>query len=73
VSTTPEPMILTVDGQKFVVRERAGEPGVHDFQWIDGPPGYGFSSATSNGSAIGPAEAADAIRTFLAQVDPATG
>jgi hypothetical protein len=73
VSTTPDPITVTVDGQEFVVLERAGEPGVYDFHWLGGPSGYGFSSATSNGSAMEPAEAAEAIRNFLAQVNPATG
>lgn len=64
---------VTVDGQEFVVRARAGEPGVYDIEWLTGPAGYGFTVASSDRSALGLPEAREAIRDFLAQVDPATG
>jgi hypothetical protein len=36
-------------------------------------PGYGFSSASSDGSAMSMGDFEEAIRGFLAQVDPETG
>ncbi|MEN0129168.1 MAG: HAD family phosphatase [Brevundimonas sp.] len=65
------PRHLTVDGETFAVRR-------HDdgerFDWLSGPnPGYGFSSARSDGAASdGPALEAS-IRRFLSLVDPVTG
>jgi hypothetical protein len=64
---------VTVDGQDFVVRARAGEAGVYDVEWLTGPAGYGFTVASSDRSALGLPEAREAIRDFLAKVDPATG
>jgi hypothetical protein len=68
-----KPIVMTVDGQDFLMRARTGEPGVYDFDWLTGPPGYGFTAAGYGRSAMGPREAEEAIRNFLAQVDPATG
>ena len=73
-------MEIEVDGERFSVVER--EFGTYDFTWLTGPnPGYGFSTAgRTHGGGVGYAarqlgdgELADAIRSFLAQVDPATG
>ena len=64
---------LTVDGHVFAVRVRPDEPGVIDFEWLTGPPGYGFSSATSDGSALDVSQMEGVIRGFLAAVDPGTG
>jgi hypothetical protein len=36
-------------------------------------PGYGFFTATSDGSRLDALQLEDSIRTFLAQVDPETG
>lgn len=68
----PGPVLLRleVDGELFAVREGAGGGSVYD--WLSGPnEGYGFGSS-------GPAtrsvpEHRESIRTFLAQIDPATG
>ncbi|MEV0392197.1 hypothetical protein [Polymorphospora rubra] len=68
-----DPVMMTVDGEHFRVRARAGEPGAYDFDWLSGPDGYGFGVGTSGGSAMGLTEMEEAIRDFLAQVDPATG
>lgn len=64
---------LTVDGEDFDVT--AGEAlGQYHYEWVSGPnPGYGFSSAVSNGSLLTADQHADAIRGFLAAVDPTTG
>lgn len=65
---------LIVDGQHFVVKARRDDPGAYDFAWLSGPnDGYGFSSKRSNGAAMSEAEMREAIRNFLAQVDPRTG
>jgi hypothetical protein len=65
---------VEVDGQLFEVRARSGKPGQYDFVWLSGPnPGYGFSSASSDGADRTRAELEESIRGFLAQVDPATG
>jgi hypothetical protein len=68
----PGPVLLTleVDGELFAVRE--AEDGGTAYDWLSGPnAGYGFGSSRS---ASQPAEEhREAIRTFLAQIDPATG
>ncbi|MGN9775373.1 hypothetical protein ACTMS0_06300 [Micromonospora sp. H33] len=65
------PVMVTVDGQDFRIRERAEEPGTYDFDWLNGPHDYGFG--ISGGSAMSLPEMKEAIRTFLAMIDPATG
>lgn len=64
---------LDVDQQRFLVRDREGEPGVYDFSWLTGPPSYGFSSASSDRSSMTPSQMRDEIRDFLSRVDPDTG
>ncbi|MFY0408807.1 hypothetical protein [Solicola sp. PLA-1-18] len=65
-------MHLDVDGEVFEVRERPGEPGTYDHDWVSGPhPGYGFASASSTG--LTRAEIEDGARDFLSMVDPSTG
>lgn len=65
---------IEVDGELFEVSERPDRPGQYDFSWLSGPnPDYGFSSASSDGSAMGRGDFEDEIRSFLAQVDPETG
>lgn len=67
-------MRVEVDGQVFEVAERVGEAGQYDFTWVSGAdPEYGFSSRTSDGSALSESDLVESIRGFLAQVDPATG
>lgn len=64
---------MTVDGEKFEVTERAGEPGVYNLLWVSGPiEGYGFPSATYGGDVQTDAELEDAMRNFLSQVDSET-
>jgi hypothetical protein len=65
---------MTVDGQQFEVATRPDQPGRYDVTWISGPdPGYGFSSATSDGRALSAVQLERGIRNFLAQVEPETG
>ena len=65
---------IEVDGQLFEVSERPDRPGQYDFSWVSGPnPGYGFTSASSDGSEMGTGDLEESIRNFLAQVDPQTG
>ncbi|RKN59235.1 hypothetical protein D7193_10515 [Micromonospora costi] len=65
--------MLTVDGQEFRVRTRAGAPGTYDFDWLSGPHDYGFGISRSDRSTMSRPEMEEAIRDFLAQIDPATG
>ncbi|GAA4658709.1 hypothetical protein GCM10023347_07520 [Streptomyces chumphonensis] len=54
---------LNVNGQEFVARARPDEPGVYDFEWVNGP--YGFSSATSDCSVMDHKALEDSVREFL--------
>ncbi|MGQ1797413.1 hypothetical protein ACT4S5_09785 [Kocuria oceani] len=65
-----EPMMIVIDGQDFSVTARPGAVGVYDFDWLNHPLGYGFTSA---GGPMSRAEMEEAIRHFLAGIDPATG
>lgn len=66
--------VLSVGGEQFSVRlrPRNGRLYEYDYDWLSGPnDGYGFGMS-------GPFEETDAehearIRSFLAQIDPATG
>ena len=65
---------MVVDGERFDVMERDGEPGVFELRWVSGPNAdYGFTTSTSSGEGQSEAELEDAIRNFLSQVDPSTG
>ncbi|MGK5737505.1 hypothetical protein [Micromonospora sp. URMC 103] len=68
-----DPVLLTLDGQDFRVRARAGHPGTYDFDWLTGPHDYGFGLSRSGDAPLSRAEMEEAIRGFLAQIDPATG
>ena len=73
MSPTPEPLTLTVDGERFVVRARPDQPGTYDIAWLTGPHDYGFTSATYDRSAMSRSALEEAIRDFLDRVDPTTG
>lgn len=61
-----------MDGETFTV-ERRGK-GRFDYQWISGPnPGYGFAVASNAPTERDEAGHRQAIREFLAEIDPATG
>lgn len=66
----PVLFILDVFGERFAVR-RAWDGG-SAYDWLSGPNrGYGFGSS---GTPHRPREShRESIRTFLAQIDPATG
>lgn len=65
---------LTVDGEVFEVRPRRGVPGQYDFDWVSGPNvQYGFTSARSDGNAETKEALEEAVRDFLAMIDPETG
>jgi hypothetical protein len=68
-----DPVMMTVAGQDFRIRARAAEPGAYDFDWLTGPQDYGFGITRHDGSAMSLPEMEEAIRDFLAQIDPATG
>jgi hypothetical protein len=68
-----DPVVMTIDGQDFRIRARAEEPGAYDFDWLSGPHDYGFGISRSDVSAMSLPEMEEAIRGFLAQIDPATG
>jgi hypothetical protein len=68
-----DPILMTVDGQQFRIRTRAGEPGTHDFDWLNGPREYGFTVSASGGWVMSRSEMAQTIREVLADIDPATG
>ncbi|MFV2116153.1 hypothetical protein ACFHW0_27980 [Micromonospora sp. LOL_025] len=67
-----DPIVVTVDGQDFRVRERE-KPGEYDFDWLNGPHDYGFGISRAAGAAMTVPEMKEAIRDFLAEIDPATG
>lgn len=65
---------VEVDGQVFRVTGRRDEPGQYDYEWVNGPnPDYGFSVGASDNRPFTTVEHEEAIRDFLAQVDPRTG
>ncbi|MEU2611247.1 hypothetical protein ABZ570_06610 [Micromonospora sp. NPDC007271] len=66
-----DPIMLTVDGEEFRVRVRADQPGSYDFDWLSGPHDYGFGHFGPR--ALSRSELEEAIRGFLAGIDPATG
>jgi hypothetical protein len=68
-----DPVDLVVDGQRFVVTQRAGSAGTYDFDWISHPASYGFTIGASLDWRPDQAELAEQIHSFLAEVDPETG
>ena len=68
-----DPIMMTVDGQDFRVRERVGKPRTYDFDWLSGPHDYGFGLTRAGDSEMTLPEMEEAIRDFLAGIDPATG
>ncbi|MFI7482407.1 hypothetical protein ACH9EU_08300 [Kocuria sp. M1R5S2] len=65
----PTPITMTVDGQDFRVTTRPDASGVYDFEWLSHAAGYGFTSA---GGLMSRTDMEDAIRGFLAEINPAT-
>ena len=68
------PYETCVEGETWIVRQRSNEPGTYHFDWVSGPnKNYGFTSASSDGSARTTTELDEEIRQFLRLVDPDTG
>lgn len=68
------PTRVEVDGEVFDVAAERDRPGQYHFDWVSGPnSGYGFAVGTSDGRTMSSAVIEDAIRDFLAGVDPETG
>jgi len=66
--------VLTVDGERFLValRSHDGTRHEYDYAWVSGPnDNYGFTS--SGYSVLGEEDLVEAIRGFLAGIDPETG
>jgi hypothetical protein len=62
-----------IEGEKWTVRKGA-KPGLYFFEWVTGPnKDYGFTSQSSDGSAMTTDSMDQAIRDFQAEIDPETG
>lgn len=69
-----EPLRMSVDGEEFEVSRSDDSPGTYDVAWLTGPdPQYGFGFRSHPPGRVGRAVLEEAIRDFLAQVDPGTG
>lgn len=68
-----QPLRLVVDGEVFDVKTDPDQPGVYHYDWVSGRHHYGFSSSRSDRAEESMAGHEDAIRSFLAQINPATG
>jgi len=69
-----EPWRMSVDGEEFEVSEPDGKPGTYHVTWLTGPdPQYGFGFTTHPPVRPGRGHLEEAVREFLAQVDPDTG
>ncbi|MFI7504612.1 hypothetical protein ACIBVL_40285 [Streptomyces sp. NPDC049687] len=69
-----EPWRMSVDGEEFEVSQPDGKPGTYHFTWLTGPdPQYGFGLSTHPAVRAGREHLEEAVREFLAQVDPDTG
>jgi hypothetical protein len=64
---------FTVGGHDWLARDRIDEPGAYDYDWLTGPPSYGFGEKTSDGSPVSEEHMKAAIADFLSQVNPETG
>lgn len=68
-----QPIRLVVDGEVFDVRADPDQPGRYHYDWVSGRHAYGFGSHRSDRGEATTAEHEAAIRSFLAQINPATG
>ncbi|WP_406181403.1 hypothetical protein [Streptomyces canus] len=72
--STHRPLRMSVDGEEFEVSQPDDSPGTYDVTWLTGPdPQYGFGFRSHPLVKVARAELEEAIRDFLAQVDPSTG
>jgi hypothetical protein len=73
-AASPDTLRLTVDGDVFDVVYDPAQPGAYHYTRLTGPaPGYGSTSRCSDHARCTTAEHVEAIRSFLAMVDPVTG
>lgn len=70
---TPEPIVLVVDGERFVVTRRPNSPGTYDFNWTTHPESYGFTVGANSEWRPDQNEMTEEIRRFLSQIDNETG
>jgi hypothetical protein len=64
--------VVIVDGETFRIRRR--DLRTYDYHWVTGPnAGYGFTSGSSVEVARSSEHHEEAIRGFLAGIDPDTG
>lgn len=69
-----ETIELTVDGERFRVGRRSGEPCTYDYTWLTGPnDGYGFTTSLNAEHTMTDEEHEASIRDFLSGIDPETG
>ena len=65
---------LHVDGETFEVSTQPGSWNAYELKWVSGPnEGYGFVCSAYGSQPISDSDLEDAIRRFLAQINPATG
>lgn len=63
---------VVVNGETFRVRRRG--PRTYDYDWVSGAnPGYGFTRGSSVEGTPTRGDHEEAIRGFLAGIDPQTG
>lgn len=64
--------LLTVDGEQFRILQRGF--GDYYYDWLTGPNAdYGFAGGTNPPSELTDDDHIEAIRDFLAEIDPETG
>ena len=74
VNDARETLRLIVDSEVFEIVETPDQPGQCHYIWLSGPnPGYGFTSAWSDGHRSALEEQEHAIRDFLKSINPQTG
>lgn len=74
MDVAPDHQVVTVEGQTFSVDYDDDLPGSYHFKWLSGlSPGYGFGLRVSDHARQPQAVLLDAIKDFLAQIDPETG
>lgn len=63
---------MTVDGETFSIRRR--NPNTYSYEWVPGRnPEYGFEIGASSTQEFDDDMHEEAIRRFLAEIDPRTG
>ncbi|MBQ0893455.1 hypothetical protein KBX37_10180 [Micromonospora sp. U56] len=65
-----DPIVMTVDGQSFRIRQRAETPGGYDVDWLSGPHDYGFGITRADGCAMTLPEMEEARRPLIRRSSP---